>query len=1385
MPHPIYPWKRFWYPRSANFRLLDGGYLSDPEAEYGSIINPDAVSLEGLANTRCLVLLGEPGIGKSTVLQASHANLRIDLGSYQSDSGLLAGIFPPGLSLDEPATIALDSLDEGRLAISNIVKVLLRAFQDRRSTLDRIRLRVTCRTADWPTTFEDGLKDLWSEQNVCVYQLAPLRRCDVAVAVKANGLEPTEFVKEVDRREAVPFAIKPITLQFLINSFASRQHLPATKADLYLHGCLGLCEESESRKDVGGTGKLSAPERLAIASRIAAITMFGGFSAIWTGADLGNMPATDISVRRLSGGQERANEIDIDADETAVREALGTGLFVSQGQDQLRWSHHTYAEFLAAKYLTDRQVPIGQVMSILTVPNDKEGKITPQLNETAAWLASMRQEFFHEIMASDPSVLLLSDVTTADDAVRATLVSKLLKLYDNEKLLDSSSGLRPLYRKLSHPELHGQLRRYIADPAKGRVVRRVAIDIAEACQLSALQDDLAEVALDVSQDVHIRIQAACAIARIGDQPTKLRLKPLAVRHSPEDTQDELKGWALMATWPELLNADELFDSLTPLKDERLVGIYSHFLGQPLLDSLRPIHLPAALKWLARQRVRRELSVWLARISDRILELAWNHLDDPGVLESFVDVIVLRLKSHAMIAGDSRERSREWFASDSRKRHIIVEELVNRFVDEEVNMVVWAVPGLGQADEFAWLLERYDQCRDDEDRRKWLTLLVRTFSASDQSHLEVILPRARSDALIGAAFSPIIAVELGSEAASRMRTSYQRELAMERELAASDVPKSLLPAPAERIALLLKRFEAGDTNAWWRLLADLTLEPNSTRHGPEWEADVTALPGWKASSEETRSRIVAAARSYILRGNPQNHEWLGQPVWFRPAAAGARAFLLLMHKDPDSLDQLESPVWKKWTAALMAYPASARADYQTANSLLLQKAYAADHQEFVHVVLTLIDAESQRSDYLPLLDMLFLCWGPELAKALRDKSRDKSLKPSIVGAILGFLLQHKDPESQTLALSLIENPVPSAGRKRDLAVFAAGSLLRHAAPSNWSTAWLAWASDLEFGKAVFSFLSDRGDFQGTSLMAQLDEDALVSLYLWLLKAYPESEASPEATWRGTPDHGSWWRNGILGILQSRGTERACEAIVRLLRECPEQQYLKWSLQSAQEATRFRNWKPLSPEAVLRLARDSTKRLIRSGAELLDVLIESLNRFAQKLRGETALVSNLWNEVSKRRWRPKEEDHLSDNVKRHLEDDLRAKGVVLNREVVIRRAHGAAAGERTDIHVDALVPGTLPESRDVITAIIEVKGCWNRELWTAMETQLVGRYLHESHSKHGLYLVGWFSCPAWSSSHKPNGPAVAKEEAEKSLTEQAAALSRSGLDVRAFVLDASLR
>ncbi len=114
-----------------------------------------------------------------------------------------------------------------------------------------------------------------------------------------------------------------------------------------------------------------------------------------------------------------------------------------------------------------------------------------------------------------------------------------------------------------------------------------------------------------------------------------------------------------------------------------------------------------------------------------------------------------------------------------------------------------------------------------------------------------------------------------------------------------------------------------------------------------------------------------------------------------------------------------------------------------------------------------------------------------------------------------------------------------------------------------------------------------------------------------------------------------------------------------------------------------------------------------------------------------------------------------------------------------------GERTDIHVTAVSDDL--ERPPLIRAIVEVKGCWHRELATALETQLVAQYLRGTDNRYGLYVVGWFASEHWDQSdwRSKACSVVTRDEATALLAEQAENATKNDFAVGTMILDLTLR
>jgi len=206
-----YNWKRFWRPREGRLDLSDGGYLRDPDADEYHICNPEVVPFSSISDVPCLILLGEPGIGKTSAMKAERIDidkkieedgnktLWLDLNEYKSEDRLIQELFEDK-KFDEwkqgnfRLYIFLDSLDECLLRIDTLAALLVNKLT--MYPVERLNLRVACRTANWPNILEDAFKDVWGTDAVKVYELAPLRRKDVVEAAKANSLNLSAFLSE-------------------------------------------------------------------------------------------------------------------------------------------------------------------------------------------------------------------------------------------------------------------------------------------------------------------------------------------------------------------------------------------------------------------------------------------------------------------------------------------------------------------------------------------------------------------------------------------------------------------------------------------------------------------------------------------------------------------------------------------------------------------------------------------------------------------------------------------------------------------------------------------------------------------------------------------------------------------------------------------------------------------------------------------------------------------------------------------------------------------------------------------------------------------------------------------------------------------------------------
>ena len=1398
-----YKWRRFWCPREGRYSLADGGYLVDPTTETGKLEQEDVCSFEDVSQVQCLILLGEPGIGKSTVLTAERSNVErqagrvgeeifsIDLGAYNTDILLVDDtfrdhVFRNWLDGEHRLHFFLDSLDECLLRIDSVASLLAKEFRD--CPVKRLFLRIACRTADWPQALEKDLQSLFGKDNVRVFELLPLRRSDVEKAAREEGINHAKFLEDIEKLQIVPLAIKPVTLKFLLNTYKKESRLLATQSKLYVHGCRLLCEETNLRRQGSKQiGYLSADQRLSIAGRIAAMTVFCNYYAIWMGPDLGDRPGADIPILDVIGGREDVTGNEVIVDETAVRETLSTGLFSSRGSSRIGWAHQTYAEFLAARYVLTKDLAREQILDLIINPTD--GKVVPQLRQVASWLATLSSEMFQRLTTVDPEVLLYSDVTEVDEDGRRKLVESLLDLYDRQESFDTDWAMRQEYRKLNHSELADQLRPYIINRAKGALVRTVAARIAEMCQLRQVSKELLDVALDNSDNIQVRIDAVYGIARIEGEAMRAKLRPLAEEKGGDDPDDELKGCALQALWPDLISFEELRTLLTPPKRSNFFGAYSSFLWHKLVDGLEPKDLPTALTWINSLEPGCRSSFDI--VADRVILKALQHVEDPHIAVCLGSTVFSRiLKSREIVSNLSGNEFQETLQASGEERQTLIRQVLAHFTGSstETAQLNYNLTQLLRPEDVRWLIDLYDEVKDEPQQNALADLLMRIVDLTDTDHTDAIIVAAPKYQALEKKFARLLKpVELRSEMAEQLKAEYLEEQKWSEEKEEGPI---LDPALTERIRRHLAKCELGDPSAFWKLNLDMTLEPGSQHYGDEIEPDLTKLPGWRGTEDSTRTRIIEAARKYILSGNPETATWLGTNQFCRPARAGYRAFLLLKKKNPDFLNGLRPEVWKRWAPIILSYPIIADNDGRTPlHHELIETCYESAPDEILDTLEVLIDQENLEHDYIFIVQRIEHCWNERLASRLSAKAGDPNLKPTCMRSLLATLLEHDTRAAQEFVESLVTLPLPAIGDARERSVAAGQALMAFAPDAGWTVIWPAISQDIEFGRSIISWVADGPEAHDPTVGRRLGEEQLADLYIWLACEFPHDE---DPKFHGTHtvgprEHIADWRDLILRYLENLGTHGAVEAIARIQEERPDLDWMQSSLLRARVQARQKTWNPPKPGELLALTTCSQTRFVQSGEQLVEVIVKSLRRLEDALQGETPAARDIWDKVDENKYRPVDENAFSDYVKRHLDSELREGGIIINREVEIRRGEGSGTGERTDIHVKAIVKSDQGKISDVVTVIIETKSCWDKELDTAMKSQLSDRYLRENQCDHGLYLVGWFNCEQWNDNdyRKKRAPKKTLQEMKEQFDNQAAELSGTEKSIRAFVMKTALR
>jgi hypothetical protein len=1322
-------WERRWLPLGVEGedREFGTGFLESWDDVFGLTSKNGLKTLPELLDLRCLVLCGEPGMGKSKELELQRTVIE---GKARQKGALYWRSFrdtisPEHLLADLTAsepwrrwldgselTVVTDGVDEGLALASNLIRVLTAELRGR--PVERLHLILVCRDAEWPLKEGTELMSLWEPEDVGRFKLQRLRVCDAEEAARHWGLseqKTAEFMAAIRKAAIEEFAARPITLQMLVEEFKLNHGLPGTRIQVFERGCLRLCRQDPDRakflkKAVGF--QFTERQLFSPVTKAAALTLLCRYSGI----------SETPSQHRLDF--ESLIPKDANAEERAkIEVALGTALFADAGHQSRCFAHPSYADYLAAVYLSG--FPLAQIFDLICIRSGEGRHVVPQLSEVAAWLALKHEDFANWLIVHEPEILLRNDASSLSQKTRERFVSELFKRLQKEEAFDDWQ-LKRFYASFYHPKLAEQLRPYLKDPKTSRFAMRAAIHLAQINRLNELFEELFDIAKDRSVENGLREQAMNAVCDLIHDTRLAELEPFARCEAGPDPHDELRAAALKTMIPRHWKVSTALPALGKGSNLNFIGEFHMVCAAFLPKELETTDVVAVLKHFAQMDYPFQgMHNNLENLAYRTLVVAGCNLDKPDIAGEFLSFIRKKLSQHQLPLGIDNPEWKESIADNPTRRRKLAEVLVAApgITAEELRDFQFHRFVPLKIEDCSWFIKQVESA-NDAMRALWVKL-VRMFwpNVMDSPSRDEFMEACERVPELGADINWPCAVDINSEAGKACREAWEYEKRVQK--APGEVPPQ--PAAEERFNAALLMAETD-----WRHWGTLGWELQRAEDGADIYSanlDATQKHRWRVCTETQKRQVVQCARAFLLKAEVSDVLKGKDPTPIEVIWA------LWLTKDYlDSDKDLLFAFKEKWSIAVLARPYVGGAqEQQILAKILVDLDVARAKEALRHALLTSLTSKVGVANVLASFE---LAWQSAFSQVLADFATRNKLAGAALISVMSFLAR----QDAAVVSPWLDDQL-NAPTQNDLP-----TLLALAAGLTSDTTWQAAKAQLEKDPVLAtSSLQKLADMHVSSkdMLSVAGPVRLADLFLLLENAFPT--ASPI---KAPPDdarqHVEKLRNSIPERLEAMANQAACDELVRLASAIPQSRtWLRWHLRDARQNWLRNSWSGVPLEVVLAMGEKHERRWVRSEEDLQELVLDSVARFQDELNHTVhPTVPDLWNEKPPR---PKDEIALTEKLVRWLNTDLGAKnGAAVGCQVEPSRVH------ETDIEVWARQGSAAPAGEGFVITI-EVKCSFNREVATSLEKQLIGEYLLTLNRKYGIYLVGWYKAPGWKPDHNP--------------------------------------
>ena len=1338
-----------------------------PTDQYGlldkSLNSSKILPARELLTMHFAIVVGNSGMGKTMLIDAFMAEdcnfEKIDC-EYISlaDERIIESTYG---NVTTPITIFFDQVEnkENQIKVRNYLRHFRRSLQNCTNPSGcQVRFYFFLKSSEFLDELRNTLCDCYHDLKIetpkpIVWRLSPFSFDEIIqLAIQKEISDLTQFKEKIIRSKLIYFCSNSLLAENIVQGY---------KDSHYFENPDQLWEKSINRLfsplNVEDEQYISLEKAIQCAGWIAFCLFFQGKNSVWMGDQ------TNVEERYLSYNDIKKNK---QFSPFEIGKTLSTKIFnAPPGEGYARqFTHHLYQSFVAAEFMSATHEKYYSSMLF----NPELDQIIPKYEELAAFLANKKPSVAKMLLKYQPNLLILF-VTKINLIPPINTLKGLLSSLDNLSYEEVSNIVDKSNLLIFNDHECSQ---YIKDLLSNDIsmdywTAWIIVNICITCSFSNIADDLIKYVKNEGHSPDIKriiIRGINKLATYGQREALIELLDRNLENSSED----LLGALLGCLWPGVISIQSVVNHLSPPKHKFNFSDYQYFLRYHLIYNLSKITVeeaPFLLQWCIDSYPSfMSHSDSLLEVIQKIYGYYWKWANVPQIADKYVEAYLLQMYEGLFLVPEPKNNC-EYLPlefGNSESRFIILDKLFPLMPE---NFKIWQLiqdpyPLLNFKD-WTLIIERI-KSTDTPIASIWIEaikIFIYRNSLSDSMWKDI-------DTIHGL-FPTLI---MTSEDFKKVIIEREREQDILSNTRNSDgIARKKIEAQEKKKRSILDSIWLDNAYSQFESISYWVLTNFGESIGIIESITILNSEAWNSFDASIQERIITLAFDYLDRSNfPGLQERKFQ-------IGAAIASVLLESKDNDRFQKIPEERWEIFgVEVLSAYSCFSR----ELEPIIQYFSYFSD--SYGKSYLNLLEHSANDAPSFSLGN-LFQYLSPNYQEITIEYLFKNSFSPEFSSDVLLQLPRESIQINAThYFMKLIEKPNFKYEDIQVIPYFKAMAIIN---PNEFFKLVVELSmKNTEWGKtwteqvARCSYVDQATNWD----LQNCDLNILTDYYIWLETQYP-ADNKPQHEGSYTPDIIDEiydFKASLLSLFINENAPQAFQCMKRIKEAFPNNYTINKYLLKSRKNYLKNQIHYYDIEELLSIIADNngTKNIINNDKELLFIILENLKNYEKYLHKDCGAIRDLWNIQGNEQPVHKSEEDFSDHIKRYLDFVFQQNGIIINREVQIKRKlfKDGQPGARTDLWIQA-----ISKNGETITLCIEVKGNWNQSAQNALTAQLIGNYMNgpDRTATAGILLVGWFG-------NNLGGNWKSKEEAIQDLSSQVEAAKIDNWLVEKCIIDCTI-